>query len=43
MERLVINGGRPLSGALEVMSAKNSVLPLLCASILTDEEVVLHK
>lgn len=43
MEKLIINGGRRLNGSLEVMSAKNSVLPLLSASILTDDEVIIHK
>lgn len=41
MEKYVINGGRRLSGKLHVESAKNSVLPILAASILTDEEVVI--
>lgn len=43
MEKLIINGGKRLNGSLDVMSAKNSILPLLSASILTDEEVVIHK
>ncbi len=34
MEALRINGGRPLSGKLEVQGAKNSVLPLLAAALL---------
>ena len=41
MERYVINGGRALSGKLKIESAKNAVLPILAASILTDEEVVI--
>ena len=43
MQKLIVNGGLPLNGTVEVMSAKNSVLPLLCACILTDECVVIHK
>ncbi len=41
MEKYIINGGRPLSGKLKIESAKNAVLPILAASILTDEEVVI--
>ena len=38
----IINGGRSLNGEISVYGAKNCVLPLLAASVLTDEEVVLH-
>ncbi len=41
MESFVINGGKPLVGTLEVDTAKNAVLPIIAATILTDEEVVL--
>lgn len=34
MSRLVIEGGRPLSGTIAVHGAKNAVLPILAASIL---------
>ena len=43
MEKYIIEGGRPLYGEVEIQSAKNAVLPLLAASILTDEKIVLHK
>lgn len=42
MEKFVIEGGRPLCGKIEVQSAKNAVLPLLAASVLTDERVVIR-
>ena len=42
MEKYLINGGRKLSGKIKVESAKNSVLPILAASVLTDEEVVIE-
>ena len=42
MGRFIINGERQLSGVLDILAAKNSVLPLLAAAILTDEKVVLH-
>lgn len=41
MEKYVINGGRRLDGKVRVSSAKNSVLPLIAASILTNEQVVI--
>ena len=37
-----INGGRKLSGKFEPESAKNSVLALVAAATLTDEEVVIR-
>ncbi|MBU3694692.1 MAG: UDP-N-acetylglucosamine 1-carboxyvinyltransferase [Rhodocyclaceae bacterium] len=37
MERLVIEGGRPLYGELPISGAKNAALPILCASLLTAE------
>lgn len=42
MEKFTINGGRRLSGKLRIESAKNAVLPLLAASILTDDEVLIE-
>lgn len=42
MERLRIRGGRPLSGSLKVQGAKNSVLPLLAAAILSETTSVIH-
>jgi UDP-N-acetylglucosamine 1-carboxyvinyltransferase len=41
VDRLVIDGGRPLSGEVRVSGAKNAALPLLCASLLTPEPLVL--
>ena len=43
MEKYIIEGGRPLFGEVEIQSAKNAVLPLLAAAVLTDERVVIHK
>lgn len=42
MERLIIDGGVRLSGELEVHSAKNCVLALLAASILTEKSIIIH-
>jgi UDP-N-acetylglucosamine 1-carboxyvinyltransferase len=42
MEKLVIEGGVPLSGTIVPAGNKNAALPLLAACLLTDEQVVLH-
>ncbi len=42
MSTLVIEGGRPLSGSVEVEGNKNAALPLLAACLLTTEECILH-
>ena len=42
MSKLWISGGRRLEGEITVQGAKNSVLPLLAASILAGDEVVLE-
>ena len=34
MDKLVINGGVPLSGEVRISGAKNAALPILCAAIL---------
>ena len=39
MDKYIINGGEKLYGKIEAQGAKNAVLPLLAASILTDEQV----
>ena len=41
MEKLVIQGGTPLSGETVVAGNKNAALPGIAACLLTDEEVVL--
>ena len=35
----IINGGRPLSGSVNIQCAKNSVLPVLAASVLAEDPV----
>ena len=42
MEKLIINGKKTLSGEINIHGAKNAALPILCASLLCDEKVVLH-
>lgn len=42
MRELIIRGGQRLSGALEVEGAKNAALPILCATLLTEAEVIVR-
>ncbi len=42
MNKLVIDGGTPLSGEITVQGAKNAVLPILAASVLADGECIIH-
>jgi UDP-N-acetylglucosamine 1-carboxyvinyltransferase len=39
MDKLLIEGGVPLSGEIAISGAKNAALPLLCAALLTREPV----
>jgi len=41
MTKFVINGGKRLEGELHPQGAKNEALQVICASLLTDEEVVI--
>ena len=42
MERLRIQGGRPLCGELQVQGSKNSALPILAACAVTGRTAILH-
>jgi UDP-N-acetylglucosamine 1-carboxyvinyltransferase len=42
VERFIIEGGRQLSGTVTPTGNKNAALPLLAATLLTDQNVVLH-
>jgi UDP-N-acetylglucosamine 1-carboxyvinyltransferase len=41
MDKLVVQGGLPLSGEVRVSGAKNAALPLMCATLLTADELTL--
>ncbi len=41
MDRILIRGGRPLSGEIAIGGAKNAALPLMAAGLLTPERLVL--
>ena len=42
MEKLVIQGGKRLSGEVEISGAKNATLPILAATLLADGESVIE-
>ncbi|KKR06477.1 MAG: EPSP synthase (3-phosphoshikimate 1-carboxyvinyltransferase) superfamily [candidate division WS6 bacterium GW2011_GWF2_39_15] len=42
MSNIIIHGGNPLNGDITPSGNKNSVLPILCSTILTNETVVLN-
>ncbi|MGL4656690.1 MAG: UDP-N-acetylglucosamine 1-carboxyvinyltransferase [Sarcina sp.] len=41
MEKILVKGGHNLSGQVNISSAKNSVLPIIAASLLADGKVVI--
>src|SRR5438552_12348049 len=42
MDRIRISGGRKLTGSIPISGAKNATLPLMIASLLTDETLILE-
>ena len=42
MDSLVIKGSTPLNGEVQVSGAKNAVLPILAATLLTREPCVIR-
>ena len=42
MDRIVINGGKPLHGEVKISGAKNATLPIMVASILSSGTTILH-
>jgi UDP-N-acetylglucosamine 1-carboxyvinyltransferase len=43
MDKILIHGGRPLSGSIKISGSKNSALPILAATLLTRESCILHR
>ena len=43
MESLLIKGGVPLHGEVQISGAKNAVLPIMAATLLTAEKCVIHR
>lgn len=42
MEKIIINGGKKLSGSVKISGSKNAVLPIIIASVLADGESVIY-
>jgi len=42
MDRIQINGGAKLNGTIQISGAKNAALPLMIASLLTEQTVTLE-
>ncbi len=42
MDKIKIIGGKPLFGKVYISGAKNTALPIICASLLTDEPVTIR-
>lgn len=42
MQKLIIQGGQELCGEIRISGAKNAALPVMCASLLTSETVVMQ-
>ena len=42
MDRLLIQGGTPLCGEVSISGAKNSVLPVLAASLMSEEPLIIQ-
>ncbi|MFD0960303.1 UDP-N-acetylglucosamine 1-carboxyvinyltransferase [Paenibacillus chungangensis] len=42
MDKLVIEGGKPLSGTIVIQGAKNAALPILAASLLAEGTTFIH-
>jgi UDP-N-acetylglucosamine 1-carboxyvinyltransferase len=42
MDKLVMTGGSPLHGEVQIAGAKNAALPILCACLLSSDTIELH-
>ena len=42
MSRFIVQGGKPLSGEITASGNKNAILPMIAATLLTEEEVILE-
>jgi UDP-N-acetylglucosamine 1-carboxyvinyltransferase len=42
MDKLVIEGGKPLKGEVQISGSKNASLPILAATLLTDEPCIIR-
>lgn len=43
MDKLLVHGGTPLTGAINISGSKNASLPILAASLLTEKQVIIER
>ena len=43
MDKILIHGGHPLSGSIKISGSKNSALPILAATLLTQEPCIIRR
>ena len=43
MEKIIVEGGNKLSGEVNISLAKNSILPIIVASLLSEDEVIIEE
>lgn len=43
MEKIIVEGGNKLSGEVNISLAKNSILPIMVASLLSEDEVIIQE
>ena len=43
MDKFIIKGGRKLKGSVEISGSKNAALPILMATLLTDEDCIINR
>ena len=43
MDKIIVHGGRRLTGTVRISGSKNSALPILAATLLTKERCVIHR
>src|SRR3984893_18063429 len=43
MDKILIHGGRPLSGSITISGSKHSALPILPATLLTHQPCIRHR
>lgn len=42
MQKLLVHGGKPLHGEVNISGAKNAALPILCATLLTEDSLQIN-
>ena len=43
MDKLIVHGGTPIHGAITISGSKNASLPILAATLLTEEDCVIRR